>query len=84
MKKLTQILIGIAIAVVFIWVFSFISGLLFWGLVAAVLGTAVFLAVKKMIKKDKSVSDPKGLLEIPEENDIERILKEMERMAGKS
>ena len=82
MKKWTKILIGVAMVIVVMWVFSFITGLLFWGLVAAALGAAVFLAVRKLIKKDEKHKDPEGLLNPPAENDIDRVIKEMERMAG--
>ena len=84
MKNWIRVLIGIAILLVVLQVFSFFSGLVFWGFLAAAIGAAVWFGVRKVIRKKKARKDPKGMLKSKTESDIERLIKDMERMTGKS
>lgn len=84
MKKTLQILIGVAILIVVLRIFSVITGLLFWGLVAVAIGAAVLYAVRKVTGKDEAHTPPKGRLKSKAESDIDRLIKDMERMTGES
>ena len=84
MKNWIKILIGIAVLLVLMWVVSQIAGLLFWGVIALAIGALVYAFVRKWRKKRQARKAPKGLLEEETENDIDRLIKEMERMTGKS
>ena len=84
MNNWVKILIGIAVLLVLMWVMSQIAGLLFWGVIALVIGALVYTFVRKWRKKRRARQTPKGLLEEETENDIDRLIKEMERMTGKS
>lgn len=84
MNKWLQLLIGMAVALVLIWVFSSVASLLFWGILALVLVAAVAFVFRKWKRKRKPVEDPERLLESKPEDDIERLIQEMERMTGRS
>ena len=84
MKNWVKILIGIVVLLVLMWVMSSVLGLLFWGVIALVIGALIYAFVRKWQKKRRARKDPKGLLEEETENDIDRLIKDMERMTGKS
>ena len=84
MKDWMKILIGIAVLLVLIWVFSTVASLLFWGVIALAIGGLIYLFVRKWQKKRKARKDPKALLAEEADDDIDRLIKDMERMAGKS
>ena len=84
MNNWVKILIGIAILLVLMWVMSSVLGLLFWGVIALVIGALIYAFVRKWQKKRRARKTPKGLLEEETENDIDRLIKDMERMTGKS
>ena len=84
MKDTFKLLIGIAIVIVVLWLLSTITGFLFWGIVAAAIIAAAFFGLRKVFKKTRPPKEPKGWLKSKEESDIERLIKDMERMTGKS
>ena len=84
MKNILQILIGIAILIVVLRVFSVITGFLFWGLVAVAIGAAVLFAIRKVTGKGETGTPPKGHLPSKTESDINRLIKDIEQMTGKS
>ena len=84
MNNWVKILIGIAVLLVLMWVLSTIAGLLFWGVIALVIGAIIYAFVRRWKKKRRSRKDPKALLAEESEDDIDRLIKDMERMAGKS
>jgi len=84
MKSWIKILIGIAIALVLLWTLSRLAGLVFWGLILLALGTLVMLGVRRWKKKRNVRGPTKGLLESEAQDDIDRLVKEMERLAGDS
>ena len=79
-----KILIGIAVLIVLMWVMSAVAGLLFWGVIALMIGAIIYAFVRKWQKKRQARKDPKALLTEETENDIDRLIKDMERMTGKS
>ena len=84
MKNWVKILIGIVVLLVLMWVMSSVLGLLFWGVIALVIGALIYAFVRKWQKKRRARKDPKALLTEETENDIDRLIKDMERMTGKS
>ena len=84
MNNWVKILIGIAVLLVLMWVLSSVLGLLFWGVIALVIGALIYAFVRKWQKKRRARKDPKALLAEETENDIDRLIKDMERMTGKS
>jgi len=84
MKSWIKILIGIAIALVLLWTLSRLAGLVFWGLILLALGALVMLGVRRWKKKRNVRGPTKGLLESEAQDDIDRLVKEMERLAGDS
>ena len=87
MKDSLKLIIGIVAAVVVLWLLSSITGFLIWGAVAAAILAAAYFGLRKVFKATKSSSpskEPKGKLKSKEESDIERLIKEMEEMTGKS
>ena len=84
MNNWLKILIGIAVLLVLMWVLSSVIGLLFWGVIALVIGAVIYAFVRKWQKKRRTRKDPKALLEEETVNDIDRLIKDMERMTGKS
>ncbi len=84
MNNWVKILIGIAVLLGLMWVMSTVAGLLFWGVIALVIGALVYALVRKWRKKRQSHKTPKGLLEEETVSDIDRLIKDMERMTGKS
>ena len=84
MNNGVKILIGIAVLLVLMWVMSAVAGLLFWGVIALVIGALVYAVVRKWRKKRQTRKTPKGLLEEENVSDIDRLIKDMERMTGKS
>ncbi len=84
MNNWLKILIGIAVLLVLMWVLSSVIGLLFWGVIALVIGAVIYAFVRKWQKKRRARKDPRGLLAEETENDIDRLIKDMERMTGKS
>ncbi len=84
MNNWLKILIGIAVLLVLMWVLFALADLLFWGVIALVIGAVIYAFVRKWQKKRRARKDPKGLLEEETENDIDRLIKDMERMTGKT
>ncbi len=84
MKNWVKILIGIVVLLVLMWVMSSVLGLLFWGVIALVIGALIYAFVRKWQKKRRARKDPKALLAEETEDDIDRLIKDMERMTGKS
>ena len=84
MNNWLKILIGIAVLLVLMWVLSSVIGLLFWGVIALLIGAVIYAFVRKWLKKRRVRKNPKGLLEEETENDIDRLIKDMERMTGKT
>ena len=84
MNNWLKILIGIAVLLVLMWVLSSVIGLLFWGVIALLIGAVIYAFVRKWQKKRRARKDPKGLLEEETENDFDRLIKDMERMTGKT
>lgn len=84
MKNWLKILIGMAVLLVLMWVLSAVAGLLFWGVIALAVGALLYAFVRKWQKKRQGHKTPKGLLEEETETDIDRLIKDMERMTGKS
>ena len=84
MNNWVKILIGIAVLLVLMWVFFLIFDMLFWGVIALVIGALVYAFVRKWRKKRQARKTPKGLLEEETVSDIDRLIKDMERMTGKS
>ena len=84
MKDAIKLIIGIAMVVVVLWLLSSITGFLFWGLVAAAIIAAAYFGLRKVFNKTRPPKEAKGQLKSKEESDIERLIKDMERMTGKS
>lgn len=84
MKDAFKLLIGIAMVIVVLWLLSTITGFLFWGIVAAAIIAAAYFGLRKVFNKTKPAEEPKGRLKSKEESDIERLIKDMERMTGRS
>jgi predicted membrane channel-forming protein YqfA (hemolysin III family) len=63
MNNWLKILIGIAALLVLMWVLSAVAGLLFWGVVALVIGALFYAFVRTWQKKRQARKPPKGLLE---------------------
>ena len=84
MNNWVKILIGIAVLLVLMWVLSSVLGLLFWGVIALAIGALVYAFVRKWRKKRQARKAPKGLLEEETVSDIDRLIKDMERITGKT
>jgi len=84
MNNWLKILIGIAVLLVLVLVLSSVLKMLFWGGIALLIGAVIYAFVRKWQKKRRVRKDPKGLLEKETENDIDRLIKDMERMTGKT
>ena len=84
MQNWVKILIGLAALLVLMWVMSQVLGLLFWGAIALVIGALVYAFVRKWQKKRRAKKDPRGLLAEETDDDIDRLIKDMERMTGRS
>ncbi len=84
MKDWIKLIIGIAMVIVVLWVLSSVAGFLFWGLIVAALIAVAYFGLRKVFKQTKTSKTPKGKLKSKEESDIERLIKEMEQMTGKS
>ena len=84
MKDSIKLIIGIVMAIVVLWLLSSIAGFLIWGAVAAAIVAAAYFGLRKVFKKTKTPKTPKGELKSKEDSDIERLIKEMEQMTGKS
>ena len=84
MKDSMKLIIGIAMVIVVLWLLSTVAGYLIWGVIAAAVIAAAYFGVRKVFNKTKTPQTPKGKLKSKEESDIERLIKEMEQMTGKS
>ena len=84
MKDWMKLIIGIAMVIVVLWLLSTVAGYLFWGLIAAAIIAVAYFGLRKVFDKTKTPKTPKGRLKSKEESDIERLIKEMEQMTGKS
>ena len=84
MKDSLKLIIGIVMVVVVLWLLSSITGFLIWGAVAAALVAAAYFGLRKVFRQTKTAVTPKGKLKSKEESDIERLIKEMEEMKGKT
>ncbi len=79
MKDVLPWLLGLAVLLVLLWVLSAAAGLLFWGVVAAVVIGAVVALVRGWLDERAERKAPGRLAQRRAEKDARRLLKDLER-----
>ncbi|MFQ5571954.1 MAG: hypothetical protein ACE5G0_19925 [Rhodothermales bacterium] len=79
MKTSVQLLVGLALLLVFFWVLSTVTGLLFWGGVAFVIGAVALALLRGFFNKRRTTGKPARLSQRRAEKNAAQTVKSLKR-----
>ncbi len=79
MKDMIPLLLGIALLMVLLWVLSAAAGLLFWGVLATLIGAAAIGLVRGWLRERSARKAPGRLEQRRAEKEANRLLRDLER-----